>query len=78
MGEVPEVDDLPPLAVGVVEERPAEELERLAPCVHELGQAVAVGVLDLVLGEVVAVKIEPSGPTPSTRIAYSVSDRAVW
>ena len=24
------------------------------------------------------LKIEPSGPTPSTRIAYSVSDRAVW
>ena len=57
------VDDLlAALDVGMVEQRPAEELERLAPGVDELGQAVAVGVLDFPVGEVVAVEDRAQRP----------------
>ena len=46
----------PLLQVGMEEDRPAVELERLAPGINELGKAVAVGVADLAVGEVVAVE----------------------
>ncbi len=57
------------LEVGMVEQRPAEELERLAPGIDELGHAVVVGVLHFPVGEIVATEDRPQGPVPSTRRA---------
>ena len=48
----------------MVEQGPAEELERLAPGVDELGQAVAVGVLDFLVGELVAAEDRAQRPAP--------------
>ena len=45
----------------MVEERPAEELERLAPGVDELGHAVAVGVLHFPVGEIVGTEDRAQG-----------------
>ena len=55
-------DDLTALNVGVVEQRPAEELERLAPGIDELWEAVAVGVLYFPIGEVVAAEDRAQRP----------------
>ena len=48
----------------MIEDRPAEELERLAPGVDEFGKAVAVGVLHFAFGEVILVEHRAPRPLP--------------
>ena len=66
---VPVVDHLPPLGVGVVQERPAEELERRPQASTNSGSPSPSVSLTSRSLKSSRLKTEPRGPMPSTRMA---------